>query len=64
MKNHGFTRLDQGHSCDTSLIQFPHRVKGKYTRRSAWDWAVALLPMLSWLRTYNIKGWLVVRPNP
>lgn len=33
---------------------------GKYGHRSAWDWAVALLPMLGWLRTYDIKGYLVV----
>ena len=36
----------------------------KYGERTAWDWAVALLPMLGWLRTYNVRGWLLVRPEP
>ena len=29
---------------------------------SAWDWAAIFLPCIAWLRTYNFKRNLIVRP--
>jgi sulfate transporter 4 len=28
-------------------------------RRTWYDWVVAVLPCLGWLRTYNVRGWIV-----
>jgi hypothetical protein len=36
------------------------RGKKSFRERSLFDWCAALLPCLTWLRTYKIKEFLVV----